>query len=264
MSNTIEPKLKVKGYIMVYSTSGLAAYDNGIESSRIIVLIGGLESRMMTLSYIRNFVDFCAEHGIRLVIPELTSYPNFRVVPIDQDLDDINELLGMLEGDIVLIGQSTGCQDLLLYMEKYNSSKVKGLVLQAAVSDVEYFPDSEIQRRSELAASFGETRSRFVEIDGAIWLKERFVSLYTKHGREDLFSSYLDDEAFARWGRISPKILSVVSENDEYCIHDIRPKLKLMGDVHTIKGGNHCLTTEEQRSEFVSVVLQFLKKLNFV
>lgn len=257
-------KIKIKGSLLVYSTSGLAAYENETESDKTVVLVGGLGDRMMTLSYIQNFLDFCAEHKMRLVIPELTSHPNFRTVSIEQDLEDIGDLLRVLEGDIILIGHSTGCQDILLYMEKYGCSKVKGLVLQGPVSDIEYLPDPAMDRKLALIADFGRTDSRFVEIDGVIWLKERFSTLFTKCGREDLFSSYLDDEAFARWKKIPARILSVVSESDEYCLQDTCPKLELMGDVHVIKGGRHCLDSEEHRSEFVSAVSLFLKKLDFI
>lgn len=42
----------------------------------------------------------------------------------------------MLDGEVVLLGHSTGCQDSLLYIREHQCGKVKGIVLQAPVSDI--------------------------------------------------------------------------------------------------------------------------------
>lgn len=259
-----EPVMRIQGSLLTYSVSGLLAYENGIESGRTVVLVGGLGDRMLSLSYIQDFLGLCANHKIRLVIPELTSYPNFQTVAIDQDIEDINDMLGTIEGEIVLVGHSTGCQDILLYMEKYSNTNVKGIVLQGPVSDIECLPEQVLAQRSAHIADFGRTSSRFVEIDGVVWLKERFATLFTRRGKEDLFSSYLCDEDFARWRKVPARILSVVSENDEYCTRNVCQKLQLMGDIHVVKEGTHCLDSEKHRKDFISAVSLFMKKLNFI
>ncbi len=43
----------------------------------------------------------------------------------------------MLDGEIIIMGHSTGCQDSLLYLGQGKDPKIKGVILQAPVSDIE-------------------------------------------------------------------------------------------------------------------------------
>jgi predicted alpha/beta hydrolase family esterase len=42
----------------------------------------------------------------------------------------------MLNGEIIIMGHSTGCQNALLYLAHRKDPKVKGVILQAPVSDI--------------------------------------------------------------------------------------------------------------------------------
>eukprot|EP01070_Trichotokara_eunicae_P004354 Trichotokara_eunicae@DN3908_c0_g1_i1.p2 len=98
---------------------------------------------------------------------------------------------------------------------------------------------------------------------GTLWLSERFISLYEKYGKEDIFSSYLEDENFQKWETEYEKvpILSFLSEKDEYAISTLTEKFKLMGEVVVLAGADHCVTDEHNKKEIMVRVFTFCEKL---
>lgn len=250
----------LKGNIVEFNDTGLLAFENGIESSKNIILIGGLGDSMLSLSFSKGLDELCRKNNYKFIIPQLRSQPNFRMHTVDEDIEDINCIVNLLEGDTILIGHSTGCQDALLYLEKYGCRNIKGIILQAPVSDIECLSSEAIRENAKIISDFGQSDSLYSEIFGRIWLKERFVSLYLQNGREDLFSSYLEDSCYTKWRNFETRILSIVSGNDEFCTKDITSKLGLMGAVKTIDGADHGLTQESSAEAFVSTVSEFLKE----
>lgn len=251
------------GLIFRYSKN-LTAFDNGIRSDKTIVLLNGIYGSLTTLPYLPNFIIFCQKYKIRLVVPQLSSHPNFRIFPISQDVEDINLLLEMIDGDVVLIGQSTGCQDIMLYMEAHASKKVKGIVLQSPVSDIEHNDDETIKRNVKIAENFKETTTKYAEVDGILWLKERFISINVPNEEEDIFSSYLQESEFSKWKKFNMKILSVISGQDEFCKKSAVDKLKLFSEVKVIENADHRITNPQSREAFIEIVHNFLIKIDFI
>lgn len=240
---------------------GCIAYKNNIESDRSLILIGGLGDNILSLPYVFLLNKYCEEKRIRLVIPQLRSMPNFEINRIENDVEDLDLLINSIDGRIALLGHSTGCNDILLYLKKGFPERIHCAILQGPVSDPESMEREEIE---EILKRIDESDSKykFFEIDGRSWLKERFVSLYSIRGKEDLFSSYLEDSHFSYWKNKLP-ILSILSGNDEYCHKQIPDKFKHAGDVHIIEDADHSISSEKSQDEFLKVVNQFLEKINY-
>lgn len=187
--------------------------------------------------------------------------PNFTITPIEYDVEDIAAIIKMVKGEVVLLGHSTGCNDILLFISQNKLQRVKGVVLQGPVSDIEaaFQPkiESSLNQIEESKAS-----AKYIEIDNEIWLKERFTSLYSVNGKEDMFSSYLDDEAFSQWKSKIP-ILSILCEKDEYCTKQIPEKFQLAGTVCMLRDADHCISSKECQRDFLIAINTFLDELRF-
>lgn len=242
---------------------GLVALTNNIRSGITLILVGGLGDNLISLLYLQNFIDYCSENRLGLIIPQLRSMPNYRLFSIDEDIENINSLVNSVEDEIVLIGHSTGCQDILLFCEKYKSEKVRGIVLQAPVSDIECQDVDFIEKCRKFYIDKKNYKGKYFIFEDNPWLVERFYSLYLKNGKEDCFSSYLPDSKYVR-NVGSTKILSVVSELDEYVKVSIIDKLKILGEFHVLKNGDHSLSCSNVRKEFVKVVHKFIQSIKFL
>lgn len=253
---------KISGSIFVYNNNGCISFCNNVNSNINIILIGGLGDNIMTIPYIHKLNELCIKKNYCLIISQLSSMPEFKIISIEQDIYDINCLLNHLEGSIILLGHSTGCQDILLYCEKNKYRNVKGIILQGPVSDIEFHSNEIIKKHENIINNNHQNHSLYFEYNGNIWLKERFESLYKKNGIEDIFSSYLADESYEKWKDLDIKILSIISEKDEYCVTSIVNKLKLMSEVIILKDADHCISKEFMIEDFINVVDEFIISLN--
>ncbi|CAM9536326.1 unnamed protein product [Choristocarpus tenellus] len=180
-------------------------------------------------------------------------------------------------GKVVLIGHSTGCQDAVSYM-RYGTpelrSHVQGVVLQAPASDREYrvtqagtdnFVEEAWARTSdELMPRAAEK----VPITAS-----RYLSLTVKGGDDDMFSSDLStDELLHCLGHMNVPTLAVFSDNDQYVplregreMQDLAQQLcsAMPGAVTplVVKGGDHALSSQQAREEFVAAVKAFVSGL---
>lgn len=251
--------MEADGILFVYNTHGSFAYKSKIQSKNFVIFIDGMGGSILSIPYFNILKAYCDENNIVLVYPQLRSHPNYTIFDIETDIEDINDLVNMIDGDIVFIGHSTGCQDCLLYMEAHKSNKVKGVILQGPVSDIESNKDPNIKMHIKKAQS----SEKYYVYGNQIWLKDRFLSCYESKKREDLFSSYLYDCDFLKWRQFGP-ILSVLSLKDEFCESNLSDKFKLMGKVVTLKNANHSISSEKDAREFIEAVNSFLKSIKFI
>lgn len=252
---------ELSGLIFKYTDRVLISYKNNVKADLTIVFLGGLGDSILSLDLVADIDEFCREKSYSFVIPQLTSHPNYRMVTIDQDIEDIHDLLKTIDGKVILIGHSTGCQDALLYLEKYNNKKIKGIILQAAVSDIECLTKEQQMINKEIIKNFDRNSSKFEDIGGSCWLKERFISLYSPYGKEDLFSSYLEIEKYQKWKNFDVKIMTILSGSDEFCKEDNIKNFKIMSQVNVIDGADHCLSYFKHRSIFINHLAMFLKEI---
>lgn len=251
------------GQVYEYNTKGNIAFrSNVLDPIGTVVLIGGLGDNLFTLPYYEALATFLRKREISLVIPQLRSMPLFNLAPVDWDVEDIRCITSGIQHPLVLIGHSTGCNDILLYLESGAAPNILGVVLQAPVSDTEAVPRDSAEHNLRLIRDSDEA-SNYIELDGTIWLKERYISLYSIGGKEDLFSTYLSDSAYAKWKGKVP-IMSVLSGKDEFCKNPPIRKFNHMGSVHMITGANHNLTDRSSQSTFFDLLDKFFVKIGFI
>ena len=166
----------LEGRIRLYQKhpSTLPVFEVGPEKpSGNVVFIPGLTDGPLGLSYLHNLSEELQNFTLRdvhtpfrLLMPTLSSsYLGFGVSSLEQDVKEIDALLNSVpmgerkNNPLVLIGHSTGCQDLVRYMRHgANAKYVSGVIFQAPVSDregmeLEHGKDAIAEARA-LAATF--------------------------------------------------------------------------------------------------------------
>lgn len=255
---------ELRGKMFVYDGErDLKAYSNGLRSDVKIVFVGGLGSSLPIDSFTMSISRYCSRNNYEFIIPQLRSQPNFGLFTIDDDVEDLHRLLKSMDGCVVLVGNSTGCQDILHYLKRAGKGNVKLAVLQGAVSDVEY----EEHINNLLGEMIDEVRSMdsqavFYYRDGYITAK-RFLDLFSRRAKEDMFSSYLEDNFFKSLNSTGIDILFVISGKDEYAIKNIEAKLGLVENsrIKIIPNGKHVLLDEDDIELFLQFVDEEIKRV---
>ena len=144
-------------------------------------------------------------------------------------VDDIQGVVDTLHKKhveaVYLVGHSTGCQKSVCYLAKSKRQKnVRGAVLLCPVSDyasIRKSTDPKQLRRAQAAARNltrkGQSHSY---IPPAIWPSlvdaQRFISLFTPNGQEELFTYAQPHKVPATLRRIRVPMHVVLAEKDEY------------------------------------------------
>lgn len=236
--------MRLKGCIFIYDRDkNLIAFSNNKKSDISIILIGGLDHNILSLPYTRNLYKFCKKFNLELIIPQFRSHPHFGIHDINDDIEDLDYLLKQISNKIVLIGNSTGCQDILLYINKFYNEKIIKCFLQAPVSDTEYMEYPSIEKD-------------YFSFNNVIYKKTRYESLYQKYNKEDIFSSYLNKKHYENLNKSNLNLVFILSENDEYVKNSIDNLLKFVPNskIHIIKNGDHFLTNIKKQKIFLKIL----------
>ena len=186
-----------------------------------------------------------------LVQPILSSsYTGFGHGTLDRDVKELHELIQYLvqhrnaTHNILLVGHSTGCQQIVHYFKTYHDHRVTAAVLQAPVSDREaatiWNPqdspygtpmehEEQLQKHVALAKEMTTVQRRGHEMmpRAAFWAPitaQRYYDLMVpRHGLDDYFSSdYTNDELQERLSHLSSstsllrRVVVAYSGQDEY------------------------------------------------
>jgi pimeloyl-ACP methyl ester carboxylesterase len=146
-------------------------------------------------------------------------------------VDDLQGAVNLLRQervkDIYLVGHSTGCQKSVFYLAQSGRQKyVRGAVLLCPVSDyaaVRHFTDArKLQLAQDAARKLLRQRKPRAYLPPKIWRDlidaQRFVSLYTPNGREELFPYAQPRKIPRALQRIHIPLRVVLAGDDEY--HD--------------------------------------------
>ncbi|KAH8674006.1 dolichol-phosphate mannosyltransferase [Xylariales sp. PMI_506] len=216
-----------------------SAYEWGVTPAKnALVFVGGLGDGPHTVPYPFHIAKELETHpDISYTVFEMrlrSSFSGFGFASLADDVADISAFVQYLRGigkeKVVLMGHSTGSQDLMEYMSSsYNNAPVEGLILQACVSDRGAFEISFGEQRlkdsikvaKELIDS-GNGSARMPvehmpkEFRGAV-SANRWYSLTAVDGEDNYFSHDLPkDVAAPLWQRIDKPLLIVPSAEDEY------------------------------------------------
>ena len=121
---------------------------------------------------------------------------------------------------IILAGHSTGANKALFYMSRTRDPRVKHLILIAPVSDrsgaSKVHGAAWHKKGLAIAHALKKKRAAYMPPEYGIMSPDRFISLYSAGGREDVFPY---DRADARWdalASIRTPLAVIVAELDEY------------------------------------------------
>lgn len=238
-----------------------------------LLFIGGLYDTFLSVPYVQTLADSLNKTASWSVmeIQLSSSGLGWGVCDLDLDAEEIGKAVEYLrhisdDGSVVLMGHSTGSQDVLHYLyykSEHRRPSVAGAILQAPVSDREFLTmvrgrDEKVQHAYEECLRIAEKS----QIDGISptlpielttqlgWPRglvtcHRFLSLTSPSSPsqpqlDDLFSSDLSDEVlrntFGAVGRSGllvakglskPALLVLLSEQDE-CTPDALDKERLI------------------------------------
>ncbi|GJN91118.1 hypothetical protein Rhopal_004136-T1 [Rhodotorula paludigena] len=198
---------------------------------------------------------------------------------------------------VVLVGHSTGCQDAIAYLHLASAQsfpKLAGIILQAPVSDREIDVVTELAKKvADEAAALAtppnptdlapaSCSKLFHSKAGVTWQRWRSLAELPDsddvdvHKSEDFFSASLSDRRLANVFAPLNCPLSVVLSGDDSS-YPSSVKANLPGLLERFKraapqewwhatsriidGGKHDLGGEPQTSEFVGLVVEFVKSL---
>ncbi|KAL2052459.1 hypothetical protein ABVK25_007331 [Lepraria finkii] len=212
-------------------------------STNPLIFLGGLFDGLLTVPFVPPLVH-ATPSTWTLTEPVLSSaYRQWGFSSLGEDVAEIAVLVEHFrklrpKGRIVLLGHSTGSQQIMHYLlSKPALPKVDGAIFQASASDREvmtmFLPPSSYDSRCALAQSymdegraddilpFSATKSLFMSAPVSA---KRFLSLASPGplygGEDDYFSSDLEDErlekTFGALGKMVTRLSFLFSGRDQY------------------------------------------------
>ena len=229
---------------MAFEPSNNTSLQKTSNPHNTLIFLSGLTDGFLTIPYFTTLLRVLPS-SYSLVHPLLSScYSGWGISSLDQDVEEIAPCVEYFKktrpgGKIVLMGHSTGCQDVMHYLTSPGANdrpKVNGAILQAPVSDREAI---QMMMDSDAYDASVKTASDFVEMgcgDDCLPLSltkgfipktpvsaKRWLSLTSPApghlGEDDYFSSDLGTErlagSFGRVGAMGVPLCIVFSGNDE-------------------------------------------------
>lgn len=276
-------KNQFRGVLFKYGPKPIqVAFKTGNYKQQVI-FIGGLSDGFLATEYLEPLAIALDKEKWSLVqLLMSSSYTGYGMSSLKQDATELDQLISHLinkedsEG-VVLLGHSTGCQDIVHYMgtNAACSRAVRAAILQAPVSDREFRAQlPETASMIDLASSMiSEGRAldlmpREAEQPPGPITAYRYHSLSAYMGDDDLFSSDLsDDQLKMRLGHMSNTPCQVIfSMSDEYVPDYVDKKAlvdrlcRAMGGAEKveIEHGNHALSNRVD--EAVKAIIDFVKR----
>ncbi|KAF4667063.1 hypothetical protein FOL47_003789 [Perkinsus chesapeaki] len=264
--------------------------------STALLFMGGLTDGFLRPSFTTLF----AKRGLRVFqILMRSSYTAFGYSSLDTDVEDMAQALAFLKKyrnveHVVLMGHSTGCQDVVYFTKKVlqDISKsdelptIDGCIVQAAVSDRDSVDlevsgseekTQDLEDMRDLAMSLLETDPKQLMPAKAMQFTAnypvtaaRFASLYCRRaGPDDMFSRDLTDEELEEsLGHMAkvPKVLLVQGLKDEYVEHSLPSINNRLADAMGARlleiSGNHGLDncSPEELERFINAIVEFVQE----
>lgn len=278
----INRKKQFRGVMFKYGPKPIqVAFKTG-DYKQQVIFIGGLTDGFLATEYLEPLAIALDKEKWSLVQFLLSSsYSGYGISSLKQDAIELDQLINYLinkedsEG-VVLLGHSTGCQDIVYYMRTNAacSRAVRAAIFQAPVSDREYLATlRETAAMIDLASTMisegraSELMPREANPDAPI-TASRYHSLCAYNGDDDMFSSDLsDDQLRMRLGHMSNTPCQVLfSMADEYVPEYVDKKAlvdrlcKAMGGAEKVEveWGNHSLSNRVE--EAVQAIIDFVKR----
>lgn len=299
--------LSIISYSNILQTSQLTAFEYtpnpSSDPQNLLIFVNGLFGGLATVSYPATISNSLPPTWTLAEVVLSSSYLGWGISSLSKDADELAQCVsffrGIKSGRIVLMGHSTGCQDVMEYLTgpgRETRPPINGGIIQAPVSDREAIemvlgPEN-LSRICSIAQAMldsgdGEeilsTKTRPNFLAPAPVTARRWLSLTSPghDGDDDYFSSDLGDEqllkSFGALPEYSP-LCMLMSGSDQFVPKGIDKEALLRrwieivkcgkGKVHeehsgVIEGATHDLAdnSEEVIGELVTRVLGFLENL---
>ncbi|WBW72915.1 Alpha/Beta hydrolase fold, DUF1749 family protein [Schizosaccharomyces osmophilus] len=243
---------KLVGFEFV-SSSGKTA--SSCKDRPLLLFVGGLGDGLVTVPYVPKLVEPLDQLGWSVIqVHTQSSYIGWgtgSLVRDDEDLHNAVEFFAHLGGadynsrKIVLMGHSTGSQNVLYYLSQSSlDNHLAAAIAQASVSDREgCYNTIGVDKTHELLAwvkkdyidkGLGDDvlpRSKIAHVMGDTPVSaNRFMDLVSVRGRDDFFSTDLTSDDFAKtFGSIKPitgthnysRLALFMSGKDEFLAKDV-------------------------------------------
>ncbi|KAK8579421.1 hypothetical protein V6N13_142631 [Hibiscus sabdariffa] len=278
----IKGKNQFHGVLFKYGPKPIqVAFKTG-DYKQQVIFIGGLTDGFLATEYLEPLAIALDNEKWSLVqLLMSSSYNGYGTSSLQQDAMELDQLISYLinkensEG-VVLLGHSTGCQDIVHYMRTNVacSRAVRAAILQAPVSDREYratLPGTAamIDLASSMIKEGRDSDLMPKEADQSAPITAyRYYSLSAYMGDDDMFSSDLNDHQLRmRLGHMSNTPCQVIfSMDDEYVPEYVDKKAlverlcRAMGGAEKveIEHGNHSLSNRVH--EAVQAIIDFVKR----
>ena len=276
------------GNLFIYDPNyKLVAFESGSSSSsRCMILLGGLTDGLLSLPYAErlSLKLQSISQPYSLIQPLLrSSNLQYGWHTIDNDIEDLRTLIDYLVNhrtdlkSIILMGHSTGCQDIIHYLRQEKvHPKITRVILQGPVSDREYLTrlsstKDQLNYCRENKTNRHEWLPRYLH-DPPLTI-ERCLSLNEVNSSEDMFSSDLTDQQLKSiYQNISIPIIWIWSKRDEYVPDDIRNQVenfvknKLANRSNStlvlLESADHAVSNPEEQTNMIERITQIISSSN--
>ena len=233
--------MKFNGTIHKYNDHQVAFEFSPVGLPNALVMIGGMTDGLTTVPYLANLPKVMEPLGYSVVqIQMKSSYIGWGTTSVKEDVSQIKQLIDYLKSedggskkDVVIMGHSTGSQDVMLSLLTI-SDDIKAGILQASCSDRECFTlyaPKEVRDRLNAQAKKlldegkGDEmlpREFMAYTNDTPVTAYRWCSIMLEGGDDDFFSTDLPDEALKNtFGKINKPFLVAYSGEDEFIPKEI-------------------------------------------
>jgi len=274
------------GNLFVYDIKyKLVAFESGsLSSSQCFILLGGLTDGLLSLPYVERLslkLESLSK-PYSLIQPLLrSSNLQYGWHSIDDDIQDLKTLIDYLINNrnnlesIILMGHSTGCQDIIHYLRNEKDlTKIVRVILQGPVSDRQYLSrlsstKDQLDYCYQNEKNINEWLPRYLH-DPPLTI-QRCLSFNQINSIEDLFSSDLTDQQLNNiYQNIQIPITWIWSKKDEYVPDDIKDQLqyfiqnKLANKSNStfilLENGDHAVTNQQEQIYMIQQIILDLNK----
>lgn len=283
------------GTLHRYAPKHVAFEFEPLAYKKVVIMIGGMTDGLLTVPFVDRMGPVLNKSGYGLIQIQLTSsFRGYGTTTLDNDIDEIENLVKYLKSQeggsrdkIILMGHSTGSQDVIHYILKKKSFGIDAGVLQGSCSDREGFADEvgveELNRINELPLKLVQegkgnellSSEYALKMGGTPVTAYRWCSLMTVGGDDDYFSSDLGEQAWKQtFGSIDIPFLVAYPENDQFVPKSV-DKVELLKSWETcsnpkywsknsglIKGGMHWLPEPDAQDYFYTMVTNFINEFH--
>lgn len=225
----------MEGILHKYDYGHVAFEFTPAKLPNVLIMIGGMTDGLLTVPYVTQLPEILKPFKYSVIQIQLTSsFKGWGTTNLRQDVEEIKSLIEYLKSDtqgrdkIVIMGHSTGSQDVMTYLLTYSDTVDAG-IMQASVSDREAFimngsPDhiNELTLKAQELCRMGKSNQLLSHeylkhTFGTPITAYRWCSLLVPEGDDDFFSSDLSVEALKKsFGQIKKPFLVAFSAEDEF------------------------------------------------